>query len=420
MGIIGLNVQAQALSGSQKQDHLAYVRRNQPWAELVMDDFDHAVQVRQANPKGITVFRDNERGGNNNAFRNRLPFDVVNGHQRCIEQGLLAYIGNEDGWHEANIEWQLQVARYANDAGLECVFVNGGPGQPQPDELARGHIDPLIVECTHHHYLSPHEYAPWDLRTTDGFLIGRHQMLEDRRQLIWNGRPPTNRRWLLITEFGYDIIDGQGHPLIELIDLLRNAGLADPEGAIFEQVMWAAKIYYLFGPVAGVMWYCYGAVPHPADKGHAGQHWGRYDILKAPRLLDLIADADWPQGETMFDPNDIRWISVLMRSTHNSTNVRTGPSTAHPKVAAILATPIPVRMLPAEQQGSWLPLAMPVAGVVRSDLWVHRDYVVETDATPTFTGIPLPEVHLDRAERDKMAAIFDWLGGVFRNEENWS
>lgn len=377
--LMSYNAQGQGMSGSDKDALVNEMRIRQPYMIVIMDDVDLAIRCKNVSPDTVVIHRDNRFGGNDDATHRMRPEDCLNGYRGQAALGLIPYIGNEFPFTAQAVDWLVQVAHLARQENIRVCLHNASGGQIGQAVIDSGIIDPLLAYMDFHYY-AVHLYAAHSLTVTNDSTIPRRQIIIKRHDNLYG---QTNRKWLAITEFGFDKVNGVGGGLNDI----RAKGSSDE--AIFDQMVVIHKVMQS-EPILGTAWYCLGAVPNPSDAGFPGEHWLHYDIRQAPQLRQLIIDyqgIEPPDEESPVENNpptipvpDLSdFGGMQIRSTASWTNVRNQPSLQGQVITTIPSHFVDCTIAPDFKYGDWLPVGLTVNGKARFDLWVHSDYVMIRD-----------------------------------------
>ena len=74
------------MDGNEREQFIALCHRAQPRTMVVMDDLTYAIQCKEAVPECVVIYRDNDTGGNNNAYHDFTPAQVVDGYAPAFER----------------------------------------------------------------------------------------------------------------------------------------------------------------------------------------------------------------------------------------------------------------------------------------------------------------------------------------------
>lgn len=253
--VIGFNIHAQALSGSQRDATVDYLRALRPLTCVVMDDLAFALILKRALPDMHVIYR---MSNDDNLHMRMSAVDFVQRHAHLRDTGLIAYANNEPGFISSTA-WHVEVMHRALETGLKVCVGNYSVGTPEPDDLPRARqMLELLAARPDFLMLGLHEYMETNWQTGRGYLLGRFVNWINAAETL-GLRPPR----ICITEFGFDTIHGRGGPPFAL-------HVGDLENYVYEQFRDAVK--HIYAPeredAPPLCAFCWGAVT---------EQWQPYD-----------------------------------------------------------------------------------------------------------------------------------------------
>lgn len=314
--LIGFNIHAQGVKDEGRL--LAHVKATRPAWCGVMDGVGLAKQLRAASPGTQVWHRAYPPGGDEKIWQTMTPTQWVDEARRQTEGAdVWVYCLNEPGFGDDMLGWLCETVSLGVLAGLRLVVGNFSAGTPNPgdwEKPAARRLLNLLTEQRHAAILGLHEYAGAVITSGAGDAPGALAVAEQwpsrealREMALWHmgrhrfieRRPSDARPRILITEWGFDAMDGDPHPAWQafLAGLPRpaNGGLRgwrtlkaawaqlypqwSHEAAYYEALRWAAETIYKGSAVEGMQIYCYG---------RKDEQWASFDVEGARDFLRLL------------------------------------------------------------------------------------------------------------------------------------
>jgi hypothetical protein len=318
---IWFNVQSFGLSGSQKDDYIALIKRTRPRVQVIHDDLPFATWVKQSVPESIVVYRDDRWGGGNNAHKDMKPDEIVRGYQSAFQAGLAAYINNESGFDSEVINHLLRVAELAEAVGGKTCLGNWSVGVPEPHQIPLA--DALIRFCAEHsHFIGLHEgdYQSDLMRHVPDYT-GRFMRIVERQRVLTGNR--ALNPFIIITEMGWSNlrVNNQllGAPIVPSMVDWRAQGIADPELHAYRELVKVWERVYEGNNVAGLCCFQYGGRTTRPSSEHPFLEWTDWDYNRLPRLVGMISNYEYKDDVPMAT------IRVQLNHKHSSVKWRAAP-----------------------------------------------------------------------------------------------
>ena len=320
-GVFGLNILGQYVS--DRGALIAYARRLNPAAFLVMDAPDLFQALQQTLPSALAIYR--AYHPNDAEPHLRWTPQAWLDEFADIAVGGFLQVGNEpNGYADpaVQVRWYVDVMRAARSTTYRrrlavCAY---GVGHPSEKDIQAGVFDLLLRELADgYHLLVLHEYARESTVTERPHHIGRFAYWRDRARAL-GINPPS----IVIGEYERDNVGpGTGGAVN---DGWRGAGWAEERYAAF--LRGAADLYARTGIPALI--YCYG-------RG-AGGMWQSFNVEGAVRLLDELAAMNTVYTVSATAPEvppPTRGCGLLVRLKGAPTRIRASRSTNAPIFATV-------------------------------------------------------------------------------------
>lgn len=302
MAKIGYNIQAQALSGSEKDALVGHLRRVRPTLLVVIDEPQYAGRLAQELPDTVIFHRRfNVAGdgvGDDNIQDRMTPaqfwMSATTGLPRLGNLGI--YVNNEPRFDDGVVDWLEAVGNLAAAAGRACVLGNWSMGSPADvDALPRAEKLMRLSQNNAGVWIGLHEYAVLHWIHTDSgnqpppgatpteWYMGRWK--------FWRRAMAGIDAKFAITEWGFDdplhggVFAGQ----FKAADRWTQWGRFDMESFAYEQLVEAYRAHYSDPAVLGMALFTYGYVQ---------DIWRDFDYRRMPvflrKLEGLLDDVPAP------------------------------------------------------------------------------------------------------------------------------